>query len=177
MAKKAPKQQSTDIESAVSDAYSGMDELKDELQGWYDNLHENFQNGSKGEALQEAINTIEYVSEVTVPPCLCGANVPSVTYYEGKGSSRAARRDTYVAMLDGAVSAAEDFKSSLEEMEFDEDGNRKRELTEGEDVEEDGWPGTESERDTWVDEIDTFVGECEEAKSEYENVEFPGMYG
>ena len=44
-----------DVESAKDTAT----ELKDELQNWYDNLHENFQNGDKGNEIQEAIDALE----------------------------------------------------------------------------------------------------------------------
>jgi hypothetical protein len=182
MAKKRKAQfktQTTSIESAVSDAYSGMEELKDELQNWYDNLPESFQNGSKGDALQSAIDQIDCASEITVPDCLCnGPDLPEVSYDESVKTSRSARRDTCVSMLNGAADAARDYIDTLNELEFDEDGNRKRTLTEGDDdVEEDGYPTTEDERDSWVSEIEDFANECENNVGEYEAVEFPGMYG
>ena len=36
-----------------------MELIKDELQDWYDNLPEAFQNGDKGQALEEAISQID----------------------------------------------------------------------------------------------------------------------
>lgn len=44
---------------AVSDAKGEVEALRDELQEWYDNLPENFQNGSKGEEIQAAIDQLE----------------------------------------------------------------------------------------------------------------------
>ena len=38
---------------------SEVESLKDELQDWYDNLPENFQNGDKGSELQEAIEALD----------------------------------------------------------------------------------------------------------------------
>lgn len=38
-----------------------MEELRDELQNWYDNLPENLQNGSKADALQTAIDELENI--------------------------------------------------------------------------------------------------------------------
>jgi hypothetical protein len=47
------------VQSDVTDAASEIESLKDELQEWYDNLPENFQNGEKGEQLQSAIDELE----------------------------------------------------------------------------------------------------------------------
>jgi hypothetical protein len=182
MGKRAPKVQTTSIESAVSDAFSGMSDLKDELENWYDNLHENFQNGSKGEELQEAMGCIDEACEPTIPDCLTeGPELPEVTYYEAKGSSRSARRDTYVAMLDGAIDAANTYIETLNALEYDDDGKLKQ--PEGEEEKGDpgevdsDWPEDSDTRDSWVNDIESFVSECEDAKSSYENVNFPGMYG
>jgi uncharacterized coiled-coil DUF342 family protein len=43
----------------AADAASEIESLKDELQEWYDNLPESFQNGEKGEQLQSAIDELE----------------------------------------------------------------------------------------------------------------------
>lgn len=43
----------------IEDAKSEVESLRDELQEWYDNLPEQFQNGSKGEEIQEAIDALE----------------------------------------------------------------------------------------------------------------------
>lgn len=43
----------------VGDAKSEFESLRDELQEWYDNLPENFQNGDKGNDLQTAIDELE----------------------------------------------------------------------------------------------------------------------
>jgi CHASE3 domain sensor protein len=45
----------------VSDAKSHVEELRDELQDWYDNLPENLQQGSKAEEIQEAIDALDSV--------------------------------------------------------------------------------------------------------------------
>lgn len=169
----------TSIESAVADAYSNMDELKDELESWYDNLPESFQNGSKGEALQEAAGNIGNVDEVTVPDILLnGPDLPEATYSSSNRSSRSARRDVCASMLAGAADAARAYVETLNALEYDEDGKLKDATPEGtEELESDGFPATEDARDAAIDAIETFIEECENAQSEYENVEFPGMYG
>lgn len=49
----------TSILGAIEEALSTSEELRDELQNWFDNLPEQFQEGSKGDELQEAIDALE----------------------------------------------------------------------------------------------------------------------
>lgn len=49
--------------SDVENAATEVESLKDELQEWYDNLPESFQNGDKGTALQEAIDSLESLQD------------------------------------------------------------------------------------------------------------------
>lgn len=48
-----------DAQQLVEDAKGEVESLKDEVQDWYDNLPEAFQNGEKGERLQECIDSLE----------------------------------------------------------------------------------------------------------------------
>lgn len=43
----------------ISEAYNEFSALRDELHDWYDNLPESFQNGDKGNEIQEAIDQLE----------------------------------------------------------------------------------------------------------------------
>lgn len=47
------------LNEALTEAYGEFSSLRDEVQDWYDNLPESFQNGSKGDDLQETINQLE----------------------------------------------------------------------------------------------------------------------
>lgn len=47
--------------SLVSDAMSEVESLKDELEEWHGNMPENFQNGDKGNQIQEAIDNLENI--------------------------------------------------------------------------------------------------------------------
>lgn len=47
------------IVSTLEQAYADLETLRDEEQGGYDNLPESFQNGEKGEAMQEAIDNMD----------------------------------------------------------------------------------------------------------------------
>lgn len=66
-----------DAQTLVSQAKDEFETLRDELQEWYDNLPENFQQGSKGEALQEAIQELENAIEG------CGTAEDTVVNFPG----------------------------------------------------------------------------------------------
>lgn len=159
------------VGSAVSTAFSNASELKDELQSWFDNLHENFQNGSKGEALQSAMDQLDATSEPDIPALVADAEVE---YFEvtGRKVSRRDRLDACVNMLQAAADHAREEANALGELEYDDDGNLKPDQSYEHDA-----PATEEERDDLVTELESFADECETAIAEWESVEFPGMYG
>ena len=47
----------------LDEALGIVDELKDEIQEWHDNLPENFQNGDKGSALEDCVTNLETVAD------------------------------------------------------------------------------------------------------------------
>ncbi len=51
------------IEADVQSACSDIEELKDELQEWLDNLPENLQAGDKASELEEAIQALDEVKD------------------------------------------------------------------------------------------------------------------
>ncbi len=61
MSKKNPSRNERfdEVLGLVSQAKSDMEELRDELQNWLDNLPESLQNGTKAESLQEAIDELD----------------------------------------------------------------------------------------------------------------------
>ncbi len=176
MARAKLKPVKTDIDGAKSMAFSEIDSIKDELQSWYDNLPESFQNGDKGSALQEAVDALEQDSEPDCPDVLDGIECEYSEYVGHIG--RPKRRDTAVNAIRAAVDAARNRASELEELSFNDDGVL---LIDGEAIDVDEYEGdlpcTESERDDAVTEIESFAEECENAADNWENVEFPGMYG
>lgn len=165
MAKKETKTFTTGVDTAVQDAFSGMSELKEELESWRDNLPENLQNGSKADELNEAIDIIDGVYEIDVPDAAEGLEC---TYYDQKQKSRNDRRNFYCGMLSAASDTVRERISELEALEYDDDGDE----TKGDESKD---PATEDERDTMVSELETFADEIENAQSEFENVNFPGM--
>ena len=48
-------------ESEIESAKSTIEELRDEMQNWYDNLPENLQQSSKAEEIQEAVDNLETI--------------------------------------------------------------------------------------------------------------------
>lgn len=165
------------VSSAIDDAFSEADELKDELQNWFDSMPENLQGGSKGQTLEESIGQLESISKPDpIPDSISSYNV---TYSErvGRKSSRSTRRDACVARLEACAEAARDLSGSLSDLQYDDNSTLKLgELARTGMVGEET-PHTESDRDTRTQELDAFADECESAKDELEAVEFPGMYG
>ena len=53
---------SGNIESSIEDAKNAVEELKDEMQNWYDSIPENLQSGDKANEVQEAIDALENCS-------------------------------------------------------------------------------------------------------------------
>lgn len=101
------------IEDAVGEAFSEYESLCGELQDWYDNLPESFQNGDRGERLQDATNTLENVLGDTpdVPESL--REVPVYYVPSEKISSRSDRCSEATAILQSVV----DVLDSMEENE------------------------------------------------------------
>jgi hypothetical protein len=105
----------TTIGDLLTDAFSEFDNLKDELQDWYDNLPEAFQTGDKGQQLEEAISNLDNISEVEAPQDtekLSLVHMPILNV-----SSRADRHSEAVSMLQTIVAWIEE----LEEDTYDKD--------------------------------------------------------
>lgn len=141
--------------NAAEDAKGILEGLRDELQEWYDNLPENFQNGDKGQALEEAIGNLDSaidsindapeeavdVQTFTAPP-MCTKRRPS----------RADRRDDACALLSAVVDEVGMYCNKLKEKHDEKDEEK-------------------------ISTLEEWVSELESAKDEAEAVEFPGMYG
>lgn len=148
----------TNVGDAVSTAFSMLEELKDELQNWYDNLPESFQSGSKGDTLQEAIDALENIVEPDVSENVRDA---AVTYQQDrKATSRAKRCAEACTILDACIGGLQEVAQ-----DWREKAAKGQTGNEGEDL------------DALADECDTLIDELDTAKSDAEGVEFPGMYG
>lgn len=171
MARKHKTKTVTGTVASVSDAFAAIEDLRDELQEWYDNLPENFRNGDKGSQLYDAIYNLEQDSEPSLPD---SADQLEITWNEVTSSrSRSTRRDNACAIVDAAISEIESRISELEGYTYNEDGKRHEEgtvLTEGDCIDE-------SDRDEIQQEYETLRDELDNARSNWESAEFPGMYG
>ena len=61
MASKSRAKRLSEIENVVTGTISDIEELKDELQNWLDNMSENLRNGNKASELEEAISMLEEI--------------------------------------------------------------------------------------------------------------------
>lgn len=114
MAKKKIEHKKAELNTAVADAFSEAEALQGELQDWYDNLPEAFQNGEKGEALQSAIDSLSSYSDAPeAPASILGVEV-EFTEVTGRRVSRRSRLDGSVSRLEAARNAAQ---KEIEELE------------------------------------------------------------
>lgn len=145
---------SRSITDLTQEAFDIFQELSEELRDWYDNLPESFQNGSKGDMLQEASDALEGLG---APDC---DDLDSLTasYIPGEAESRAARRDEAIVMLQCVIDRIDD---EIERVSKIEDAC--------------GHDGVVYEGPS-IDDLESLKGELETAISEAESVEFPGMY-
>ena len=158
-------------------ALSDIDDLRDELQEWYDNLPESFQNGSKGEQLQEAIDNLQDVDsvEACLPSELEHLSAEKFTVLVHRhAKSRSKRRDDAVSALRAAqellAQKADDYRAQAEEVEDVSEALAKR-------AKDDQMPLTADELNAAADAAESLASELDDAIGNFENAEFPGMYG
>lgn len=94
------------LAAAVADALESLHGLGEELQEWYDNMPENFQNGSKGEEVSEAADAIEQLADsIDIPEALLELPVTLPEFVSKRRKSRADRRDEECMVLGACVEA------------------------------------------------------------------------
>lgn len=137
------------ISDAVSGAFSIVEELAGEMREAFDNTPESLQNSGVGEARGEAADNLENISEVDVPERFTNEEW-SVTWVEYPSGKRGLSRSK---RRDNAVAAMDAVIARLDEV-IDDSTDEAR-----------------------VSDAETLRDDLENAKSELEAVEFPGMYG
>jgi hypothetical protein len=166
MTKAVPKYEPREmsIGDAVSDAFSALESLGEEMRESYDNTPENFQQSGVGEARGEAADALENLSEPSVPAELeeikVSWSVPVLSPSKARKQSRSDRRYEATATLQAVISVLEDIRDY--EPELDAEGAVVGERLYSEDQ---------------VSEADSFLDEVQNLIDEAEAVEFPGMYG
>jgi hypothetical protein len=152
------------VEDLVNEANGEVDSLKDELQDWYDNLPQGFQDGEKGQNLQEAIDALESISQPDFPDKADvkvvvdegtddedEVSILTVLYFPSEHIN--SRADRAAEAAGQYRMCAEAIREYFEEQE-EKDSNFKRDS-----------------------DLSSFADECEAAADELEAVCFPGMYG
>lgn len=159
---------------AISQAGSEVESLKDELQEWFDNLPEAFQQGDKGNALEEAVSALENVNLPDGVPdwfeewaALTPPGKGSFVFFPSDGTSRADRGSDAAGLLRQAGEKLRELGEGLEQeavdLRDDEDEDPKREAA----------AELASERG---DELTNLADELEAAADELDGVDYPGMY-
>lgn len=151
----------TDVQSAISDAFSEFQSLAEEMRETYDNMEgANMGHMDKCVRAGEAADELEqHDSEPEPPDFLAGLTVETteqVNRDKRKGPSRAVRLSNAQALLQAARDACVDFdpEAFLKDNESDVDGRTAEDLD---------------------DERDGFVQDLEE-HTDFD-VDFPGMFG
>lgn len=151
----------TSVSAAIADAYSILQELRDEVREAYDALPDSLQGGERGSTLDETASALENFCDDDPSddlPLDVGDRLVRYGSNRRKRQSRSDRRDEAVRMLDaadlGIQMALEEMESNMAEDEED-DSELKQNVETAREV---------SER-------------IQEASQEAEGVEFPGMYG
>jgi hypothetical protein len=132
---------------ALSEAFSEITSLGEEMREAFDNTPEVFQSSEVGTRREEAADALESISEVEAPEYLADVIVTAaVRKYGRRGPSRAARHDDATALMSMVI----DVIREIEDTEADDD--RRTELSD-------------------------LADEIEAAKDTADAVEFPGAYG
>jgi hypothetical protein len=143
------------VDSLMDDAFSEFESLKEELESWYENLPEQFQQGDKGNMIEEAMNTLDQIDRPDIPD-----NAGTIEVYHQpaeKVESRSDRCSEAVSIVQDIISALNDKAEEL------------REAATGKSEEE-------AKKEPDPDDLESFASDLESAIGDAESVEFPGMY-
>ncbi len=143
--------QEVTIADAVSNAYSELIELGEEMRSWADGMEEKFSGTEKYGVIDETASTLESLDEPTAPEW---AQKTSIKYTElpvrKRGYSRSVRLGQACSILDTCISACDEYVT---------------ETSDNVDL-----------KDTH-DAVEEYRNELEQLKDNAEGCEFPGMYG
>lgn len=112
----------TTVDELVNDAFSEFESLAGEMSDWYESLPDQFQQGDKGTAIEEAKDKLEELQAPTVEKEI--GKVPVYYVPAVKIDSRSDRLSDSVSKLQAVVSTLED-KIGEPEPELDSDEIRE----------------------------------------------------
>lgn len=185
----------TTIEGAIADAYSELQELRDEMNEWRDSLEERFSHTDKYSQVSDAADALDQIADDA--PEVDGplGDIPVTASHGRKASTKSPyprwlRRDNATSLMDGAISALEDHIATLDEkiteletaIEELEKPTAERVATaladyELNEISVDSLTELKDQLETEKAEAEELRDQLDSHKSEAEAVEFPGMYG
>lgn len=161
----------------MENAYSTLEELRDEVQEVVDNMSEKLSQTPRYETLEETVNTLnEVVDDQQDWPSSLDTDVSgtiTVTYYEDRSRkvSRATRRDNAANAMAAAVDGMREWTGerqlALDTVTADLTDEQKA-LLDGVDTDE---------LAQQISDLNELADKLEEQKETAEGAEFPGMYG
>lgn len=158
--------------SSVEDSFNTLEELGNECREIVDNASEGLQQTQRIQTFEETASTLEGLSCPDVPTCIADLAIEyteSVPTRKRQSPSRYTRCQNEVAVLTAAKDAAETWLEEHPEIDEDEAEEHDAKVHEG--SVEDGY--TNDDRS----EVEQFISELDDAISNAEGCEFPGMYG
>lgn len=172
----------TTIEGAIADAYSELQELRDEMSEWRDNLEERFSHTDKYSQVSDAADALDQIAD-DAPEVDGPLGDITVTANHGRKAStkspypRWLRRDNATSLMDGAISALEDHIATLDEKisELETAIEEATALADYKSV--DSLTELKDQLETEKSTAEELRDQLDSHKSEAEAVEFPGMYG
>jgi hypothetical protein len=150
MAKKKVEPRKVTLENAVSEAFSELQSLAEEMREAFDNTPESLQRSGVGEAREAAADALEQIEKIEVPKPLKEIEIELLDLHQGggkRGLSRPKRRDNAVNIIENVISLLDDIH------------------------------GDEKKSEDIRDAANELRDSLENAKDSAEGVEFPGMYG
>lgn len=138
----------TSVTGLVDDAFSEIEELRNEMQERFDNTPESLQQTEVNQAVEEAANVLRDIEQPDIPNIIGELEVFFVPAADL--GSRAKRASNAAFMLDTAAAAL---------LEWADEEKNKTNFPEQ------------------VEEVEQAADELEELSSTLSDVEFPGMYG
>ena len=155
------KRFTTTVEALISDAFSEIESLGEEMREAFENTPKSLQGSGAGEARGEAADTLESLhSDQPDIPDIC--TEIEVYFLPPKDTSSRAKRAS--AAQDMLSSASGEIRSFIENYEEEEEEGK-----EGEEKEKKEAPD--------LDELESLADKLDEIGDEVGGVTFPGMYG
>lgn len=131
MTRKHTPAQTYSVGQLIDTAFAEVATLAQEMQDWYDNMHENLQDGDKGQRVEEAASALESVDQPEVPDLLdavTAQHTPSTKKRQSRADRLSEARDLLqlaaecarerAEVLAGFADECENAVSELDSVEF-----------------------------------------------------------